>query len=89
MRRWIIFGIVIMLVFVAAANLAGPRAWASDAQAPYMTVPTRTPKPGDTPVPPTAPPTKPPPKDPTNPPRADEHACDRPADQHCDSGAVD
>jgi LPXTG-motif cell wall-anchored protein len=65
MRRWIIFGLVLMLTFVAAANLAGPSAWASDAHAPYMTVPTRTPKPPNTPVPPTAPPTKPP-KEPTD-----------------------
>jgi cytoskeletal protein RodZ len=62
MRRWIIFGVVIMLAFVVVANLAGPSAWAADAHAQDITVPTRTPKPANTPVPPTSKP----PKDPTN-----------------------
>jgi hypothetical protein len=63
MRHWIIFGLVIMLAFVVVAILSGPRAWASDAHAPFMTVPTRTPKPSDTP---TSRPTLPPSHDPTN-----------------------
>lgn len=63
MRRWIIFGLVIMLAFVVAANLTGPRAWASDSHAGDMTVPTRTPKPANTPG---TPPTAKPPKEPTN-----------------------
>ncbi len=62
MRRWIIFGLVIMLAFIVAANLTGPRAWASDSHQAQMTVPTRTPKPPDTPVPPTSKP----PKEPTD-----------------------
>jgi hypothetical protein len=72
MRRWIIFGLVIMLAFVFIANLGGPRAWASDEQSPSLTVPTRTPKPSGTLTlaPPTAtpipPPTKPPVTRPTN-----------------------
>ena len=56
MRRWIIFGLVILVACVAAANLASPGAWASDSHALYQTVPTRTPRPANTPVPPTAPP---------------------------------
>jgi hypothetical protein len=68
MRRWIMFGVVVMLAFIVIANLSGPRAWASDAQSPFLTVPTRTPKPSGTLtlVPPTAPPTKPPVNNPTN-----------------------
>lgn len=61
MRRWIIFGLIIMLAFVVAANLAGPSAWASDSHQGDTTVPSRTPKPPNTPVPPTKPP-----KEPTN-----------------------
>ena len=58
MRRWIIFGLVIMLASVAAAISPGLGAWASDSHASFMTVPTRTPKPANTPVPPTKPPGK-------------------------------
>ncbi len=52
MRRWISFGIVVLVACVAVANLTGPGAWASDSHASYMTVPTRTPKPRNTAVPP-------------------------------------
>ena len=58
MRRWISFGLIVLVAVVAAANLASPGAWASDSHALYMTVPTRTPKPPDTSVPPTEPPEK-------------------------------
>jgi len=43
MRRWIIFGLVILVAGVAAANLGSPGAWASDSHAFGGTVPTAHP----------------------------------------------